>query len=78
MPAKGEWALKITAALIGIIGLPMTWLGAELAVMGGTPYYVVAGMLMSLSAVELWRARRRGFHLFAAFCVAVIVSRRTG
>ncbi|MCZ6655933.1 MAG: hypothetical protein O7C67_01430, partial [Gammaproteobacteria bacterium] len=66
MPVKGKWALRTTATVIGIIGLPMTWLGAELAFMGGTPYYVIAGILMSLSAVELWRAQSRGFFLFAA------------
>ncbi len=58
--------LKITAALIGCIGLPMIWMGAELALVGGTPYYLLAGILMSLSAVELWRAQRRGFFLYAA------------
>ena len=61
MPAKGKWALRSTATVIGILGLPMIWMGAELAFMGGTPYYLVAGILMSLSAVELWRAERRGF-----------------
>ena len=58
--------IKITAVLIGCIGLPMIWMGAELALVGGTPYYLLAGMLMSLSAVELWRAQRRGFFLYAA------------
>jgi quinoprotein glucose dehydrogenase len=63
---KGKWALRITAALIGVIGLAMTWSGAELAWLGGTPYYVVAGALMSFSAFDLWRAQKRGFYLFAA------------
>jgi len=66
MPARSKLTLRITATLIGIIGLPMIWFGAELAFLGGTPYYVIAGILLSLSAVELWRAQRRGFFLFAA------------
>ena len=66
MPVKGKWASRIAATVIGIIGLPMIWLGAELALLGGTPYYLCAGILMSLSAVELWRAHSRGFFLFAA------------
>ncbi len=65
MPASSK-LLRITAALIGIIGLPMIWFGAELTFLGGTPYYAFAGILMSISAVELWRARSRGFFLFAA------------
>ncbi len=67
MQAKGKWvSLRATAIVIGIIGLPMIWMGAELAFMGGTPYYLVAGILMSFSAFELWRAERRGFFLYAA------------
>ena len=66
VPVKGKWALRTTATVIGIIALPMIWFGAELALLGGTPYYMSAGILMSLSAVELWRARSRGFFLFAA------------
>lgn len=66
MPTKRKWPMRTTAIAIGAIGLPMTWLGAELAFTGGTPYYAVAGILMSLSAVELWRERPRGFFLFSA------------
>ena len=44
----------------------MAWVGADLALAGGSVYYVVAGVLMSSSAVELWRASPRGFYLFAA------------
>lgn len=66
MPTKGKWPLRVVAIAIGAIGLPMTWFGAELAFVGGTPYYVSAGILMLLSAVELWRERPRGFYLFSA------------
>ncbi len=66
MPVKGKWALRITAVLIGVIGIPMTLFGGELAILGGTPYYLCAGLLMSISAVELWRIHRRGFYFFAA------------
>ena len=63
--AKGKWAPRITAVLIGAIGLPMIWNGAELAFMGGTPYYGIAGILLSISSVELWRGQSRGFFLYA-------------
>ena len=66
MPTKGKWPLRVVAVAIGAIGLPMTWFGAELAFVGGTPYYVSAGILMLLGAVELWRERPRGFYLFSA------------
>lgn len=66
MPNKATISLRITALLISAIGLPMIWYGAELALLGGSPYYVCAGILMSISAIELWRAQRRGFYVFAA------------
>ena len=63
---KGKWALRTTAIVIGIFWLPMIWVGAELALMGGTLYYLGAGILMTFSAVDLWRNERRGFFVFMA------------
>ena len=63
---NGNWTLRGTAVVVFLIGLPMVLLGAGLTLAGGTPYYLVAGILMSLAAVELWRARRNAFYLFAA------------
>lgn len=66
MPAQGKVALRITATIIGLIGLPMAWWGAELMFLGGTPYYLCAGLLMSISAVQFWRVQPSAFFLFAA------------
>ena len=66
MPAIGKWGLRFTATVIGMLGLPMIWMGAELVFVGGTPYYLSVGALMTFSAAELWRERRRGFYLFTA------------
>ena len=64
--------LKSTAIVIGIFGLPMIWTGAELALMGGTPYYLLAGMLMTFRAVDLWRTQRRGFFVFSALLLLTL------
>ncbi len=64
--------IKITAALMGCLGLPMIWMGTELVFVGGTPYYLLAGILMSLSAIDLWRAQRRGFYLYAALLLLTL------
>jgi quinoprotein glucose dehydrogenase len=66
MPTQGKRVLRITAVLIGLVGLPMIWYGIELTLVGGTPYYAITGTLISLSAVELWRVSRRGWYLFAS------------
>ncbi len=64
--------LKFTALLIALIGLPMVWQGGQLALLGGSPYYVVAGLLMVASAIELWRGHRRGFYLFAVVLLTTL------
>jgi membrane-bound PQQ-dependent dehydrogenase (glucose/quinate/shikimate family) len=58
--------LKFTAILIGMLGALMSWQGAELAGLGGSPYFVAAGAGMMASAVGLWRGKPWGFHVFGA------------
>ncbi len=58
-------ALRITAVLMLVFGAAMTWLGAQVAFMGGTPYYLIAGALMVYSAIEIWRVNKRGFYAYA-------------
>ena len=43
----------------------MLWQGVELALVGGTPYYTIAALLMTASAFQLLRLKRSGFYLFA-------------
>lgn len=66
MAGKKTLAVRITAAAVVLFAVPMAWLGGQLAVAGGTPYYLVAGALMIVSAVELWRGRPNGFYAFTA------------
>ena len=56
--------LRLTAVVIGVLGLAMAWYGAQLAVLGGTFYYASAGILMAASAVGLWLAKPWGFHAY--------------
>ena len=62
---RGTITLRITAALIGLFGLAVLWQGVELALVGGTPYYTIAALLMTASAFQLLRLKRSGFYLFA-------------
>ncbi len=65
MTAPRKTGLRITAVLIAMLGLPMLWYGTGLLLAGGTLYYALAGLLMTASALQLWRAERSGFYLFA-------------
>lgn len=62
---RGTITLRITAVLIGLFGLAVLWQGVELALVGGTPYYTIAALLMTASAFQLLRLKRSGFYLFA-------------
>ena len=36
----------VTSILIATLGLPLLWLAGQLMFSGGTPYYLVSGLLM--------------------------------
>ncbi len=64
------WLLLGTASLIGLLGTGMAALGLWLAALGGSFYYLVAGLGMLVAAVLFWR-RSDGPALLV--CAAVMV-----
>jgi quinoprotein glucose dehydrogenase len=64
---------KIYSVVLALVGLVMAGLGVELAMLGGSPYYVVTGVLVLASAVLLWRGDRRGAWLYAAMIAGTII-----
>ena len=73
MAAKNTWSVRITAVIVGVFGLPMVLDGFELLSLGGTPYYLVAGLLIVASAVQLWRKLPSGFYLYAAALILTLI-----
>ena len=51
----------------------MVVLGARLLQLGGSPYYLVAGLVFTLAAVQLYRERASGYWLFVAALAATII-----
>ena len=72
MSSTRKTGLKVTAILIALLGLPMLWYGADLLFAGGTFYYALAGLLMTASALQLWREKPQGFFLFAALLLITL------
>ncbi|MEC9134450.1 MAG: membrane-bound PQQ-dependent dehydrogenase, glucose/quinate/shikimate family [Pseudomonadota bacterium] len=63
---------RITAIVIGIFAAALFWQGATLLGMGGTPYYVVAGLAMLVAAWDLFCGRPRGFVIFSGVLVLTL------
>jgi quinoprotein glucose dehydrogenase len=57
---RRSWAAIILAIVMVVIGLTLTLGGAWLMSLGGSPYYLIAGLLMLASAWFLFRGRLLG------------------
>jgi membrane-bound PQQ-dependent dehydrogenase (glucose/quinate/shikimate family) len=64
--------IRLTALIIGALGLAMAVSGAELMSLGGTPYYAVTGALMLVCALDLFRSKPRGFFVFAGVLIITL------
>lgn len=65
-PREARFALKLTAAAVGLLGLAFVMGGVWLAVLGGSLYYVIAGVGLCVSAWLLWHGRPAGAWWFWA------------
>ncbi len=65
--------LKLFAALLLILGAWLTGGGAWLARLGGSWYYLLAGVATIASGALLWRARRLGLWVYLATLVATVI-----
>jgi quinoprotein glucose dehydrogenase len=54
----------IFASLLLVLGIVLAVGGAQLALLGGSLYYLLTGVILSACAGLLWRARRLGMWLY--------------
>lgn len=71
MPRAKWYVGTASALLVLLLGLTMAGLGGWLAVLGGSVYYVLAGIGLCVSGVLMWRGRGAGW---AMFCVVFVLS----
>ncbi|WP_292039323.1 MULTISPECIES: membrane-bound PQQ-dependent dehydrogenase, glucose/quinate/shikimate family [unclassified Brevundimonas] len=64
---------RILGVVIGVIGLILAIGGVQLTILGGSPYYLVTGVLMMISGLLLVLLRLSGALLYAAIVVGTIV-----
>jgi quinoprotein glucose dehydrogenase len=72
-PARGSAFTLAIAIIIGLIGLWLGGLGTYLAGLGGSFYYVLAGIGLIASAVLLWRGRSSGLLVYAAVLAGTLL-----
>lgn len=63
---------RLVAAVTLLIGIGLAAGGAWLVALGGSPYYVAAGLAYVVAAILLWRARMSGAWIVAAVFVLTI------
>lgn len=71
-PSRG-WGLPLVGILIVIIGLPLALGGAQLAWLGGSWYYVIAGLAIVVAGILFVRRNLSGAWLYAAAYIATII-----
>lgn len=60
----GTFIQHVMAILLLVIGCGLCWLGSQLAWLGGSPYYLIAGLLVIASAWLQWRGSGRAAVLY--------------
>lgn len=68
----GSWAAIAVGIVIALIGLVLVGGGGWLALLGGSPYYLLTGIAMLASGVLLVRGRSLGGWLYVAVVLATI------
>jgi quinoprotein glucose dehydrogenase len=66
---RRSWAATILAFVMALIGIVLTLGGAWLVSLGGSPYYVIAGIAMLVSAWLLFRGRLLGGWIYVGLFI---------
>ncbi|HLO19816.1 MAG TPA: membrane-bound PQQ-dependent dehydrogenase, glucose/quinate/shikimate family, partial [Sphingomicrobium sp.] len=70
---RGGWAATILAIVMAIIGIVLTIGGAWLAVLGGSLYYLLAGIALLVSAWLLFRGRLLGAWIYVGLFILTAI-----
>jgi quinoprotein glucose dehydrogenase len=65
--------LAILAAIVALLGLVLGVGGVWLAVLGGSLYYLIAGLILIVCAVLLWQRRPAALWLYALLLVGTMI-----
>lgn len=63
----------ITSIILALVGLYLGIGGAWLLALGGSAYYLIAGVLILVTAILVWRRRSSAFWLYAAILLGTLI-----
>lgn len=69
---RSRW-LRVYSGIMAIVALPLVYMGGKLVFLGGSPYYFIAGILVAISAVMLWRRTWLGGIVYGALMMGTLV-----
>ena len=71
--SRSRIVVTITGAVYGLIGLPLAGGGAWLAALGGSLYYVIAGLGILITGGLLIAGRRSALWVYAAVLIGTLI-----
>lgn len=63
---------RLFSVLVILMGLGLAIGGAQLVWLKGSPYYLLAGLVLVVAALQIWRGRRSGALLLAVLAVLTV------
>ena len=73
MDTARKWLARLLAIVLAAIALTLGSGGIRLLLAGGSVYYLIAGFVLLLVAVLLWRGDRRGAWLYGLFLLGTAI-----
>lgn len=70
---RGRWLIKTSAVITVLLGLVFAGLGGWLAVLGGSVYYVLAGVALIATGLLIWRGNPNGVRLYAGILAGTTI-----
>ncbi|RJE89571.1 membrane-bound PQQ-dependent dehydrogenase, glucose/quinate/shikimate family [Paracoccus onubensis] len=71
-PEGGGLLLRIVGILIALAGLPLAWSGAQLIGLGGSWYYLLAGLCIVVTGILFFIRNKAGIWLYALVFLATV------
>ena len=70
---QSKWQPRVYALILAAIAVVLLIGGGQLALLGGSLYYVLAGIALAVVVYLMWHQRREALALYAAITAATIV-----